>query len=152
MSTPELLRETLREVLYGPESAYGLFSENGGGLLRTVHAFSFPQVVTPVAVGRPTPAQFTMHLRQSLEFTVAQTVDPHALPGDFALEQAWDFQPLNQQQWRAELVNLARAGQNLYEALYSPLNAEQLRLAHGGVTHAAYHTGALRFHLLNLPQ
>ncbi|GGM07494.1 hypothetical protein [Deinococcus aerophilus] len=148
---PELLRETLREVLYGPGGGplrSGLFSEGEAGLLRTVHALTFVQATAPVAPGRPTPAQYTAHVRETLEFTALQLADPHALlpqGGD-----VWTFHPAHLQAWRAELVALARAGQSLYDALYLPLSPEGQRLALGGVTHAAYHTGALRFHLGNL--
>ncbi|GGO18343.1 hypothetical protein GCM10008949_01470 [Deinococcus humi] len=151
MSTPELLREGLREVLYGPDGgplAVGLFSVGEAGLLRTVHALDFAHVNTPAAPGRPTPAQITVHLRQSLDLAAAQLTDPYALLSDEA--DAWSVRPANPQAWRSELVSLARAGQGLYEALYLPLSPEGLRIAFGAIAHAAYHTGALRFHLANL--
>ncbi|CAM3472451.1 DinB-like domain-containing protein [Deinococcus saxicola] len=151
MSTPELLREMLREVLYGPNGgplAVGLFSVGEAGLLRTVHALSFPQASAPVVPGRPTPAQITVHLRQSLELAAAQLADPYALLPDE--EDAWTVHFTSSQAWRLELVALARAGQILYEALYLPLSSDGLRVAFGAVAHAAYHTGALRFHLVNL--
>lgn len=151
MSTPELLREMLREVLYGPDGgplAVGLFSVGEAGLLRTVHALTPAQANAPAAPGRPTPAQVTVHLRQSLDLAAAQLADPYALLPDEA--DAWSVHPATPQAWRLELVALARAGQNLYEALYLPLSPEGLRTAFGAVAHAAYHTGALRFHLGNL--
>ncbi|GGL76151.1 hypothetical protein GCM10010840_12800 [Deinococcus aerolatus] len=151
MSTPELLREMLREVLYGPDGgplAVGLFSVGEAGLLRTVHALTPAQASAPAAPGRPTPAQVTVHLRQSLDLAAAQLADPYALLPDEA--DAWSVRPATPQAWRLELVALARAGQNLYDALYLPLSPEGLRIAFGAVTHAAYHTGALRFHLASL--
>lgn len=151
MSTPELLRTMLREVLYGPDGgplAVGLFSVGEAGLLRTVHALTPAQADASAAPGRPTPAQLTVHLRQSLELAAAQLSDPYALLADEA--DAWSVRVTSPQAWRAELVALARAGQTLYEALYLPLSPEGLGTAFGAVTHAAYHTGALRFHLANL--
>ncbi len=151
MSTPELLREMLREVLYGPDGgplAVGLFSVGEAGLLRTVHALSFAQASAPAAPGRPTPAQITVHLRQSLELAAAQLADPYALPPVEA--DAWTVRFAGPQAWRMELGALARAGQHFYEALYLPLSPDGLRIAFGAVAHAAYHTGALRFHLANL--
>ena len=151
VSTPELLREGLREVLYGPDGgplAVGLFSVGEAGLLRTVHALTPAQANAPAAPGRPTPAQITVHLRQSLELAAAQLSDPYALLADDT--EAWSVWITSPQAWRAELVALARAGQTLYEALYLPLSPDGLRLAFGAVAHAAYHTGALRFHLANL--
>lgn len=152
MSTPELLRETLKEVLYGPSISFGLstglFSDAESGLLRAAHGFTHAQAVTPAAPGRPSPAQMVRHVRQQLAFTAAQLQDPHALLPDE--DDAWTAPPPSSAAWREELVALAGAGQALYEALYLPLNAEQLRVAHGGILHAAYHTGALRFHLRNI--
>ncbi|MDV6376136.1 hypothetical protein [Deinococcus arenicola] len=151
MSTPEVLREMLREVLYGPDGgplAVGLFSVGEAGLLRTVHAFTQAQATAPAAPGRPTPAQITVHLRQSLDLAAAQLTDPYALLPDET--DAWTVRFASPQAWRTELVSLSRAGQNLYEALYLPLLPEGLRIAFGAVAHAAYHTGALRFHLANL--
>ncbi len=151
MSTPEVLREMLREVLYGPDGgplAVGLFSVGEAGLLRTVHAFTQAQATAPAAPGRPTPAQITVHLRQSLELAAAQLADPYALLPDEA--DAWTAHFASPQAWRMELVALARAGQHFYEALYLPLSPDGLRIAFGAVTHAAYHTGVLRFHLANL--
>ena len=150
--TPELLREALREVLYGPSVTFGfsagLFSDPETGLLRTAHAFTFPQAQQAAGPGRPAAAQVVVHLRQHLEHAAAQLSDPHALRPDEP--DAWDAQRLTEASWRAELVALARAGQGLYDALFGALDAEALRVAHGAVLHAAYHTGALRFHLRNL--
>ncbi|CAM4262938.1 hypothetical protein [Deinococcus marmoris] len=151
MSTPEVLREMLREVLYGPDGgplAVGLFSVGEAGLLRTAHALTFAQASAPAAPGRPTPAQITVHLRQSLELAAAQLSDPYALLPEE--EGAWTVRFASPQAWRLELVALARAGQTFYEALYLPLSPDGLRIAFGAVAHAAYHTGALRFHLANL--
>lgn len=149
--TPDLLRETLREVLYGPNPSFGLgtglFREKEAGLLRTVHGFSYAQAAAPAAPDRPSPAQVVVHLRQYLEHAAAELQDPLTLRPDEP--EAWDMQ-VTATAWRDELVRLARAGQALYDALYLPLNAEQTRLAHAAILHAAYHTGALRFHLGNL--
>ncbi|MFD1731218.1 hypothetical protein ACFSC4_09390 [Deinococcus malanensis] len=149
--TPDLLRETLREVLYGPNLSFGLgtglFSEKEAGLLRTAHAFTYMQAAAPAAPHRPSPAQVVVHLRQYLEHAAAELQDPLALRPDEP--EAWEMQ-VTPALWRDELVRLAWAGQALYEALYLPLNPEQTRVAHAAVIHAAYHTGALRFHLGNL--
>lgn len=149
--TPDLLRETLREVLYGPNLSFGLgtglFSEKEAGLLRTAHAYTYMQASAPAAPGRPSPAQITVHLRQFLEHAAAELQDPLALRPDEP--EAWDLQ-VTATLWRDELVRLSRAGQALYDALYLPLDTEQTRVAHAAIIHAAYHTGALRFHLGNL--
>ena len=148
MSSPDLLREALRELLYGPDGLHGLFSERGSGLLHTLHVFSYRQAITPSALGRATPAQTVMHLRHALELGAAQLADPFALLTDTT--DPWTWVPAGETAWRAELVNLARAGQALYDALYIPLTGETSRIAYGAVIHAATQAGALRFHLLNL--
>lgn len=148
MSSPDLLREVLRELLYGPDGLRGLFSERGAGLLHTLHAYTYRQAVTPTSPGRPTPAQTVMNLRHSLELGAAQLADPFALLTDTT--DPWTWVPGTETAWRAELVNLARAGQGLYDALYLPLTAETSRVAYGTVMYAATQAGAVRFHLLNL--
>ncbi len=147
MSSRELLRETLKELLYGPSASYGLFSETGTGLLKTVHSFSYVQAIAPAAVGRPSPAQLTLHIHQQLDFVAEQLQDPFALLPDV---DPWLYQPASAMTWREELVALAKSGQALNDALYLPLNTEQWQVAHAGIIHMAYHTGALRFHWLNL--
>lgn len=150
--TPDLLRETLREVLYGPDLNFGLgtglFSEKEAGLLRTAHALTFAQAVAPAAAGRPSAAQVVTHLRQHFEHTAALLRDAYALRPDEP--DAWDHTPATEREWRGELVRLAQAGQALYEALFLPLDLQGQRTAYAAVLHAAYHTGALRFHLGNL--
>lgn len=156
MSSPELLRETLREVLYGPPTTFGLsrfeaggslFSEPDAGLLRVAHAFTPAQALAPAAPGRPSAAQIVLHICQHLEHVSAVLHDPYALRPDEP--EAWAV-TLTPDQWQGTLVRLARAGQGLYDALYRPLTPEMLRMAHGGIVHAASHAGALHFHLRNV--
>ncbi|MFC4426719.1 hypothetical protein [Deinococcus navajonensis] len=150
--TPDLLRETLREVLYGPDLKFGmgtgLFSEQEAGLLRAAHALTFVQARTPAGPGRPCASQVVIHLRQHLEHTAALLRDPYALRPDEP--EAWDHAPGTEREWRGELVRLAQAGQALYEALFMPLDTQGQRTAYAALLHAAYHTGALRFHVANL--
>ncbi|MFC4638143.1 hypothetical protein [Deinococcus hohokamensis] len=150
--TPDLLRETLKEVLYGPDLRFGLgtglFSEKEAGLLRAAHALTYAQAVTPAAPGRPSAAGVVIHLRQHLDHAAALLRDPYALRADEP--EAWEHAPPTEREWRGELVGLAQAGQALYEALFLPLDSQGLRTAYAAVLHAAYHTGALRFYLGNL--
>ncbi|GGL10716.1 hypothetical protein [Deinococcus radiotolerans] len=126
----DLLRETLREVLYGPDALSGLFSAPGDGLLRAVHALTPEDLrAAPALAGR------ILALRHSLEITALRLSDPHALLSDPTDPQVW--RPASAQAWRDELVNLARAGQALYDALYRPLSPAAQREAHGAVMHAA---------------
>lgn len=148
MTGPELLREALRELLYGPDGLHGLFSGRGAGLLHTLHAYSYAQAVAPPAAGRPTPAQTVMHLRHTLELAAAQLADPFALLSDTT--DPWTWVPAGETAWRTELVALAQAGQTLYDALYLPLTPDTHRTASGALIHLANQVGALRFHLLNL--
>ncbi|PNY82081.1 hypothetical protein [Deinococcus koreensis] len=148
MSSPELLREALRELLYGPEGLRGLYSEAGAGLLATVHAYTYAQAAQPPAPGRPTPAQLTLQLQQALELGAARLADPHALLSDPRDPEQW--RPEHEGDWRAELVALARAGEAFYGALYLPLDAGGWREAQGTLLQAVTLAGALRFHLLNL--
>ena len=145
---PELLRDSLREVLYGPDGLTGLFSARGEGLLHTLHAFTVQQARTPPAPGLAAPAQVALHLRHTLELTAAHLSDPHALLTDET--DPWTWNPAGESAWRAELVKLAQAGQVLYDALYLPLNPEARREAHGAVVFAATRAAVLRAHLLIL--
>ncbi|WP_309571062.1 DinB family protein [Deinococcus sp.] len=138
----ELLRESLREVLYGPDGLTGLFSARGEGLLHTLHAYTAHQARTPPAPGRPTPAQLTMHLRHTLELTAAHLSDPSALLTDET--DPWTWAPPGEHAWRVELMNVAQAGQALYGALYLPLSPEVRREAHGAVVFAATQAAVLR--------
>lgn len=147
MSSPELLRDTLREVLYGPDGLSGLFSRPGEGLLHTVHAFTYAQACTP-RPGRLRPAGQVMALRHTLELTAARLADPAALLTDETEPAQWV--PEGPAAWRAELVALARAGQALYDALYLPLGAPAYREAHGAVIHAAREAALLRATLLEM--
>lgn len=148
MAHPELLRDTLREVLYGPGGLRGLFSEPGQGLLHAAHAFTAAQArVRPS--GLPSVAARVMTLRQTLQLTAATLADPHALLGDPTDPHTWA--PADDAAWRAELVALAGAGQALYDALYHPLRDEALREAHGAVVQAAREAAVLRFIRDSLP-
>ncbi|MFN4250161.1 hypothetical protein [Deinococcus sp.] len=154
MPHPELLRDTLREVLYGPVGLRGLFSEPGQGLLHAAHAFTAaqaraPQPGQPPQPARPSVAERVMTLRQTLQLTAATLADPHALLGDPTDPRTWA--PADDAAWRAELVALAGAGQALYDALYRPLSAEGLREAHGAVVQAAREAAVLRFIRDTLP-
>lgn len=148
MPHPELLRDTLREVLYGPGGLRGLFSEPGQGLLHAAHAFTASQARAPHS-GQPSVAARVMTLRQTLQLTAATLADPHALLGDPTDPRNWV--PADDAAWRAELVALAGAGQALYDALYRPLSAEGLREAHGAVVQAAREAAVLRFVRDTLP-
>ncbi|MBX8466933.1 hypothetical protein [Deinococcus sp. RIT780] len=148
MPHPELLRDTLREVLYGPVGLRGLFSEPGQGLLHAAHAFTAAQARAPHS-GQPSVAARVMTLRQTLQLTAATLADPHALLGDPTDPRTWA--PADDAAWRAELVALAGAGQALYDALYRPLSAEGLREAHGAVVQAAREAAVLRFIRDTLP-
>ncbi|WP_221090772.1 hypothetical protein [Deinococcus aquaedulcis] len=133
----DLLRDTLREVLYGPDGFSGLFSAPGElGLMRAVHVLDFAAVQA-----QPTLARRVLALRQHLEWTAAHLADPFALLQDEADPQTWA--PADPAAWRAELVALARAGQALYDALYLPLKGEGLREAHGAVVRAAREAAVL---------
>ncbi|GHF63018.1 hypothetical protein HNQ07_004466 [Deinococcus metalli] len=145
MALPELLRDALREVLYGPDGLRGLFSGPGDGLLHTVHAFTLAQART-APPGLPVPARQVLALRHTLELTVARLSDPAALLTDPTEPAGWT--PADAGAWRAELMQLARAGQALYDALYSPLTPEGQREAAGAVLHAAREAAALRASLL----
>ncbi|MBZ9713984.1 hypothetical protein [Deinococcus multiflagellatus] len=135
--TADLLRDTLREVLYGPDGFSGLFSAPGElGLLRTVHALDLAAVQA-----QPALARRVLALRQHLELAAAHLADPYALLQDDADPQTWF--PADPAAWRAELVALARAGQALYDALYLPLKGEALRDAHGAVLRAAREAAVL---------
>lgn len=154
MPHPELLRDTLREVLYGPGGLRGLFSEPGQGLLHAAHAFTAAQARAlqpgqPPQPARPSVAARVMTLRQTLQLTAATLADPHALLGDPTDPRTWV--PADDAAWRAELVALAGAGQALYDALYRPLSAEGLREAHGAVVQAAREAAVLRFIRDTLP-
>lgn len=148
MPHPELLRDTLREVLYGPGGLRGLFSEPGQGLLHAAHAFTAAQARARPS-GQPSVAARVMTLRQTLQLTAATLADPHALLGDPTDPRTWA--PADDAAWRAELVALAGAGQALYDALYRPLSAEGLREAHGAVVQAAREAAVLRFIRDTLP-
>ncbi len=133
----DLLRETLREVLYGPDGLSGLFSAPGDGLLRAAHALTLDDLrAAPGLAGR------VMALRHALELTALRLADPHALLSDPTDPQGW--QPTSAQAWRDELVNLACAGQALYDALFLPLSAAAQREAHGAVLHAAREAALLQ--------
>ncbi|MVN89042.1 hypothetical protein GO986_20080 [Deinococcus sp. HMF7620] len=137
MAAPDLLRDTLREVLYGPDGLTGLFSAPGErGLLHTVHTLTFGAVQA-----RPALARRVLALRHHLELTAARLSDPHALLEDQNDPATWT--PTDAAAWRAELVALARAGQALYDALYLPLPPEALREAHGAVVLAAREAAVL---------
>lgn len=148
MPHPELLRDTLREVLYGPGGLRGLFSEPGQGLLHAAHAFTAAQA-RALHPSQPGVAERVMTLRQTLQLTAATLADPHALLGDPTDPRTWV--PADDAAWRAELVALAGAGQALYDALYRPLSAEGLREAHGAVVQAAREAAVLRFIRDTLP-
>lgn len=111
------------------------------------HAFTPAQALAPAAPGRPSAAQIVLHICQHLEHVSAVLHDPYALRPDEP--EAWAV-TLTPDQWQGTLVRLARAGQGLYDALYRPLTPEMLRMAHGGIVHAASHAGALHFHLRNV--
>ena len=145
----ELLRDTLREVLYGPGGLRGLFSEPGEGLLHAAHAFTAAQARAPHS-GQPSVAARVMTLRHALQLTAATLTDPHALLSDPTDPHTWA--PADDAAWRAELVALAGAGQALYDALYRPLSAEGLRDAHGVVVQAAREAAVLRFIRETLPE
>lgn len=133
----DLLRETLREVLYGPDGLSGLFSAPGDGLLRAAHALTLDDLrAAPGLAGR------VMALRHALELTALRLSDPYALLSDPTDPQGW--QPPGAQAWRDELVNLARAGQALYDALFLPLTPAAQREAHGAVLHAAREAALLQ--------
>jgi len=148
MAHPELLRDTLREVLYGPGGLRGLFSEPGQGLLHAAHAFTAAQARARPS-GLPSVAARVMTLRQTLQLTAATLADPHALLGDPTDPCTWA--PADDAAWRVELVALAGAGQALYDALYHPLRDEALREAHGAVVQAAREAAVLRFIRDSLP-
>ncbi|WP_291430430.1 hypothetical protein [Deinococcus sp.] len=143
----ELLRDTLREVLYGPGGLRGLFSGPGEGLLHAAHAFTAAQARAPHS-GQPSVAARVMILRHALQLTADTLTDPHALLGDPTDPSTW---VPDDAAWRAELVALAGAGQALYDALYRPLNAAALREAHGVVVQAAREAAVLRFIRETLP-
>ncbi|PTA68276.1 hypothetical protein [Deinococcus arcticus] len=137
MAAAELLRDTLREVLYGPDGLSGLFSVPGQpGLLQAAHRLDFAAVQT-----HPALARRVLALRQHLELTAAQLADPCALLSDEADPRTWV--PATPAAWQGELMALAQAGQALYGALYLPLTGERLRTAHGAVVYAAREAAVL---------
>jgi hypothetical protein len=140
----------LHELAHGPDigADYGHFSEPEAGLLPTLAGLSVAQASVPVAPGRPVLAAFTAHLAQLLTFAAGQLAGNIEFP-DFAAP--WQIEHLDEQGWLALQKHLRHAFAQLQSAMQRrELEPEELNLAQTAVTHAAYHAGALRFHVQNL--
>lgn len=142
MPRPDLLREAVRELLYGPPVLRGLYLERAeGGVLGAVHALDAAGA-RAVAAGGRSAAALSLELAQTLDLGAARLADPHALLSDERDPATWT--PRTDAEWRAHLVALARAGEGFYEALYRPLDADAEREALGTLLRAVWLTSALR--------
>jgi hypothetical protein len=140
----------LHELAHGPDlgADYGQFSEPEAGLLPTLERLSAVQASVPVATGRPSVAAFVAHLEQLLTFAAGQLNGSIEFP-DFSAP--WQIEMLDDQGWLALQKHLREAFAHLQSALQRrELEPEDLNLAQTAVMHAAYHAGALRFHVQNL--
>ena len=140
----------LHELSHGPDtgSEAGLFSEPNSGLLTLLKTLSAAQASEPVAAGRPSPAAFVGHLAQLLRFSAASLCGAPAFP-DFAAP--WRVQQVTPEEWRQLQLDLGSAFASLRAVVVrGRLEADGLNALLTALTHAATHTGALRFHVANL--
>lgn len=140
----------LHELSHGPAtgSEAGLFSEPGTGLLPMLGGLSAAQASGPVAAGRPCPAAFVGHLTQLLRFSAASLCGSVEFP-DFAAP--WRVQQVTPAEWRQLQLDLGGAFSSLRAVVVrGRLDEDGLNAALTALTHAATHTGALRFYVANL--
>ena len=101
-----------------------------------------------MAPGRPTLDALTAHLTQLLAFAAGQLNGAIEFP-DFAAP--WQMAALSEEEWPVIQADLAAAFAALQAVLERrELESEELNVAQSALTHAAYHTGAIRFQALNL--
>ena len=140
----------LHELSHGPNttSEAGLFSEPRSGLLPLLSGLSAAQASEPVAAGRPSPAAFVGHLAQLLRFSAASLCGSVEFP-DFAAP--WRVQRVTPEEWTQLQLDLGSAFSSLRAVVVrGRLDEDGLNAALTALTHAATHTGALRFHVANL--
>ncbi|ULH14947.1 hypothetical protein MF271_13340 [Deinococcus sp. KNUC1210] len=140
----------LHELSHGPATGTetGLFSEPNTGLLTLLGTLSAAQASEPVAAGRPCPAAFVGHLAQLLRFSAASLCGTPEFP-DFAAP--WQVRHVSPDEWQQLQRELGGAFAALRAVVVrGRLDEDRLNEALTALTHAATHTGALRFHIANV--
>ncbi|GGR04830.1 hypothetical protein [Deinococcus ruber] len=140
----------LHELSHGPATGTeaGLFSEPNSGLLTLLGTLSAEQASEPVSAGRPCPAAFVGHLAQLLRFSAASLCSTPEFP-DFAAP--WQVQQVTPDEWQQLQRELGSAFASLRAVVVrGRLDEDRLNDVLTALTHAATHTGALRFHVANL--
>lgn len=139
----------LRELAHGPVAGaeYGQFSEPGAGLLPTLRRLSAAQASLRPAPTRPSVGMLASHLTQMLSYSAGGLRGSVEFP-DFAAP--WRLAALNEAAWGLVQDDLRGAFGALEVALLFDLDEAGEQAAASGLTHVAYHCGALRERSLTL--
>jgi hypothetical protein len=139
----EQLRAVLREAFEGPHAKWSYFTDNApdAGVLGSIRRLNSTEASRPL--GGSTIASHVHHLTFALRGS-SSWVRGNRTPLDW--KESWRVSEVDDQAWKALVVDLRRAYQELDEAIerHAAGAKESMGEAMGATAHAACHLGAIR--------
>ncbi|PYO13018.1 MAG: hypothetical protein DMD31_15045 [Gemmatimonadetes bacterium] len=150
--TVSLLTRMLVEAFEGPRGPWTYFTDAspGTGLFATIRGLSAVQVSERGGPGRSTIAGHIHHVSSSL------VLSTRALRGEQASRdraRSWTVTTVDQAGWAELQARLRREYESLFVAVegHTVWDEDALGVVLGAIAHAAYHLGAIRQRLAQLP-